>query len=342
MNTLIDLRSDTITKPTKGMLEAMFKAEVGDDVLGDDPTVKELETKVAEMFGMEAALFGASGTMTNQLALACHMNAGDEVICHKLSHIHIYEGGGIASNAFAAVKLLEGEYGLLTAEAVEAAINPDDIHFPVSKVVSLENTMNKGGGAYYDFEEILKIKEVCQRQGLILHLDGARLFNALAETSQTPQDYGKVFDSISICFSKGLGCPVGSMLLGSNELIKKAKRKRKVWGGGWRQAGYLAAAVLYALEHNVPLLKEDHRKAQKLKQLFEGKEWVKKTYPVKTNIIIVELKDTVSAASFVSELQTFHIKASIFGPQLVRFVTHLNFTEEQLQHTIEVLDQLKF
>ncbi|TDS09747.1 threonine aldolase family protein [Sphingobacterium paludis] len=244
----IDLRSDTVTLPTAGMRAAMEMAELGDDVYGEDVTVNKLEAKVADMFGREAALFCPTGTMTNQLAIRVHVQPGDEVICDKLAHIYLYEGGGIALNAFASVRPLDGDLGRLTAEMVERSINnPHDIHQPITKLVCLENTVNKGGGSMYDFDEIKRIKQVCKKNGLILHLDGARLFNALVETEQTPQDYGKDFDSISICLSKGLGCPVGSVLIGSQELVSKARRFRKVMGGGWRQAGALAAAGIYAL-----------------------------------------------------------------------------------------------
>ncbi|MEO6687435.1 MAG: GntG family PLP-dependent aldolase, partial [Dyadobacter sp.] len=239
----IDLRSDTVTRPTKEMQEAMWSAPVGDDVMGDDPTVNALQDKAATLFGMEAALFCASGTMTNQLAIRVHTQPGSDVICDKLSHIYLYEGGGIMLNSFSSVKLLDGERGRINASQVTDAISPEgDIHATVSRMVSLENTMNKGGGSYYDFKEIEAIRKVCNKHGLAFHLDGARLFNALIETGESPKQYGQVFDSISICLSKGLGCPVGSLLLGTKEVVTKAKRFRKVMGGGWRQAGFLAAA----------------------------------------------------------------------------------------------------
>jgi len=256
----IDLRSDTVTKPTPEMVEAMMSAEVGDDVFGDDPTVNLLERKIAEMFGMEAALFCPTGTMTNQLAIRTHCSPGSEVICDQLSHIYLYEGGGVALNAFSSVKTLNGDRGRITAQQVENAINnPNDIHQPITKMVSLENTVNKGGGCIYDFNEIIKIKAVCKNNNLMLHLDGARLFNALVETNISPKTYGNTFDSISICLSKGLGCPIGSLLIGNKDLINKSRRFRKVMGGGWRQAGYLAAAGIHALENNVERLKDDHK-----------------------------------------------------------------------------------
>lgn len=329
--TRIDLRSDTITKPTAPMLEAMMSAEVGDDVFGDDMTVKTLEKKAAELFGMEAALFCSSGTMTNQLAIRVHCAPGSEVICDKLSHVYLYEGGGIALNAFSSVKPLDGDKGRISASQItEAVNNPDDVHEPVSRVVSLENSMNKGGGSLYDFAEIVKIREVCQQNNLKLHLDGARLFNAIVETENGPQDYGKVFHSISLCLSKGLGCPIGSVLLGSNDLIKKARRFRKVMGGGWRQAGYLAAAGIYALDNNIKRLKEDHHRAKAIGKILSSKSFVQNVYPIETNIVIFELPKDILAKDFVSEMAEKGIYGGTFGQHLVRFVTHLGFTDNHL------------
>lgn len=262
---MIDFRSDTLTKPSPAMLEAMFNAKVGDDVFGEDPAVNELEEKAAGMFGMEAAIFCPSGTMTNQIAIKCHTQPGDEIICDKLSHIYQYEGGGIAFNSGCSVKLIDGDHGRITAEQIEASINNrNDAHKAYSKLVSLENTANRGGGACYNFEDIKSIKKICEANDLLLHLDGARLFNALVEKNESPKDYGKLFDSISICVSKGLGAPVGSILIGKKNLIAKARRIRKVFGGGMRQAGYLAAACVYALDNNIERLKEDHLHAKQL------------------------------------------------------------------------------
>lgn len=329
----IDLRSDTVTKPTQEMLEFMFQTEVGDDVFGDDISVNKLEKKVAEMFGMEKALFCATGTMTNQLAIRIHCSPGSEVICDELSHIYLYEGGGIALNAFSSVKTLKGNLGRITASQVENSINnPNDIHNPVTRLVSLENTVNKGGGSLYDFQEILKIKEVCLKNNLPLHLDGARLFNALVETQEKPQDYGKVFDSISICLSKGMGCPVGSLLIGNEKLIKQARRFRKVMGGGWRQAGYLAAAADYALDHHIQRLKEDHKRAQSIGKILSEKPFVKSIYPIQSNIVIVELQADMLATELVSQLATANILCGAFGKHLVRFVTHLDFNDQGLDY----------
>jgi threonine aldolase len=338
----IDLRSDTVTKPSKEMLEAMFAAKVGDDVFGDDPTVLALESKVGVMFGMEAALFCPSGTMTNQIALKAHLFSGAEVICDKYSHIYLYEGGGIASNSQASVKLLDGNKGRLTASQVKAGINnPEDIHLPLSTLVSLENTMNKGGGSIYDFSEIEKIKNVCQENSLKLHLDGARLFNALAESPEGPENYGQVFDSISICLSKGLGAPIGSLLLGGKDFIKKSRRIRKSFGGGWRQAGYLAAAGIYALDNNVERLKVDHANAKAIGSILSKCSFVKDIMPIDTNIVIFELMEGWTNVEMLEILKDKEVLAVGFGPQLIRFVTHLDFTLEQLSQLEKVLTQIK-
>ncbi|HFK5571200.1 threonine aldolase [Elizabethkingia meningoseptica] len=333
----IDLRSDTLTQPTPGMREAMQQALLGDDVYREDPTVNKLEEKAAKMFGMEAALFCPTGTMTNQLAIKVHTRPGDEVICDKLSHIYLYEGGGIAMNAFSSVRPLDGTYGKLNAAMIQDAVNnPDDIHQPITRLVALENTTNKGGGSIYDFNEIKKIKQVCTDHNLILHLDGARLFNALIETQETPEDYGNVFDSISICLSKGLGCPVGSLLIGTREFIEKARRARKAMGGGWRQAGGLAAAGIYALDHHIPLLKEDHHRAKEVGKLLLENTAIERLYPVESNIVIGELPTTVLATDFVAQMKENNILCSPFGKHLVRFVTHLDFTDDDLS-TLENL-----
>ncbi len=327
----IDLRSDTVTQPTPAMREAMFAAPLGDDVFGDDPTINALESKAATLFGTEAALFCSSGTMTNQIAIRVHTRPGSEVICDKLSHIYLYEGGGIALNSLSSVKLLEGNKGRLTDSQVKEAINnPDDIHAAVTSLVSLENTVNKGGGCYYEMAEIEKIKAVCTQNGLPLHLDGARLFNALVETNESPAQYGAVFDSISICLSKGLGCPVGSLLLGNRAFIKQARRVRKAMGGGWRQAGFLAAAGIYALDNHVNRLKDDHARAKTIGQILETLPEVEYIYPIDTNIVIFQLPETILAADYVSMLASKGILAVTFGKHLVRFVTHLDFGDEQL------------
>ena len=267
---LIELRSDTFTKPSKEMLEAMFSAEVGDDVFEEDPTTARLEKKAAKIFGYEAGLFCVSGTMANQIAINIHVKAGDEVICDRLSHIYLYEGGGIAANSQASAELLVGDRGRISAAQIEEVIKENNVYCPISKLVSLENTVNKGGGSIYQFTELERIKHICLKHGLMLHLDGARLFNALVETGENALMYGKIFDSISICLSKGLGTPVGSVLMGSSEFIKTARRVRKRFGGGWRQSGYLAAAGIFALDNNILRLKDDHIMARELGAILKN------------------------------------------------------------------------
>jgi len=337
---MIDLRSDTVTKPGKGMLEAMMCAEVGDDVFKEDPTINSLEQKAASMFGMEAALFCASGTMTNQIAINVHTNPGDEVICDKLAHIYLYEAGSVARLSGSSVSLLPGDRGRFTAEDVKAAINPDDIHRAKTSLVEIENTVNKGGGAYWDINELKIISSLCRQNNLAFHMDGARLFNAITETGERPEDYGVLFDSISICLSKGLGAPVGSLLLGKKDFIKKALRVRKAIGGGMRQAGYLAAAGIYALDNNIRELKEDHRRAKEMGKVLEALPFVNEVYPVQTNILIFKLNEKMKDTEFISKLNERNIKALIFGPQTIRFVTHLDFTDSMMDDVIKAIKSL--
>jgi len=337
---IIDYRSDTVTKPTPAMLEAMMTAKVGDDVFGEDPSINELEKLSADMFGMEAALFCPSGTMTNQIAIKCHTQPGDEVICDESSHVYQYEGGGIAFNSGASVKLLLGNFGRITAEQVLAAIQPDDAHRAHTSLVSLENTSNRGGGSCYDFEEIKKIQAVCKEKNLAFHLDGARLWNALIAKNETPKQYGEAFDSISICLSKSLGCPVGSLLLGKNTFIKKARRIRKVFGGGMRQAGFIAAAGMYALQNNIQRLAEDHTHAKQIAAAIEKKEFVQLVLPVETNIIIFELHNSISASELVAKLKNYSILGYAISPNRVRLVVHLDISNEMVAKTIEAFNQL--
>ena len=337
---MIDFRSDTVTLPTPGMLAYMQAAPVGDDVFGEDPSINALEAKTAGLFGMEAGLFCPSGTMTNQLAIKTHTQAGDEVICEELSHIYQYEGGGIASNSGSSVKLLRGNRGRITADQVLAAINPEDVHKPISKLVSLENTCNRGGGACYDFSEIEAIQKVAKSNGLGLHLDGARIFNAIVHKKEDPKQYGNVFDSISICLSKGLGAPVGSVLLGSTPFIKKARRWRKVFGGGMRQAGSLAAAGIYALDNHIDRLKEDHSKALEIKNALLKKEFVKEIFEVETNIVIAHIDGKYNATQLAAALKEKNILVIAMTATLVRFVVHLDITNEHLAKTLETIEKL--
>jgi threonine aldolase len=326
----LDLRSDTLTKPSTGMREAMYAAPLGDDVFGEDPTVNALEEKIATLFGKEAALFCPSGTMTNQIAIRLHTGPQKEVICHQYSHIYLYEGGGIMANSMASVKLLTGDLGKITASQVAESINPDDVHAPETTLVSLENTMNKGGGSIYTLDEVRPIQALCQEKGLNLHLDGARLFNALVETGDAPAAWGNLFDTISICLSKGLGCPIGSVLLGSKVDIKRARKVRKVFGGGMRQAGFLAAAGIYALDHQVKRLKEDHRRARSLGEFLVKAPHVVEVLPVATNIVIARLEG-ISPEAYLQALSSKGIKGVKFGKDLVRFVTHLDFVDDHLE-----------
>ena len=322
------------------MLEAMFKAPVGDDVFGEDPSVNKLEAMSAAMFGMEAALFCPSGTMTNQIAIKCHTQPGDEVICDKVSHVYIYEGGGIAFNSGCQVKALDGNRGRINAEQVMQSINPDDVHKTRTRLVSLENTANRGGGSCYDFAEFQQIKEVCLKNKLNLHLDGARLWNALVARNEKPKQYGEIFDSISICLSKGMGTPVGSLLLGKSDFIKQARRVRKVFGGGMRQAGYMAAAGIYALENNIDRLADDHHHAKQIAAALGKKDFIGKIMPVETNIVIFEITGSYTPKSFCKKLAEHDILCLSISAMQVRMVTHLDFTKEMLNKLIEVIEAL--
>ena len=337
---IVDLRSDTVTRPSSGMLDAMMGARVGDDVFGEDETVNALEMKTADIFGMEAGLFCPSGTMTNQIAIKCFTNPLEEVICDETAHVYRYEGGGIAFNSSASVRLLYGDRGRLSPELIESHINPDDIHYPKSSLIVLENTVNRGGGSYYTTDQIAPIYHLSRLKGLFLHLDGARIFNAVIETGDDPKEYGDMFDGISVCLSKGLGAPVGSVLLGSKELIRKAKRVRKVLGGGWRQAGFLAAAGIYALDNNIKRLAEDHKRARILGESVNNLAYVKNVMPVDTNIVIFELDSHHKPAEFVEKLNHSGIKCNTFGKQMIRFVTHLDLNDSMLEFTIEALKKV--
>ncbi|MBV9986660.1 MAG: low-specificity L-threonine aldolase [Chitinophagaceae bacterium] len=337
---MIDFRSDTVTRPSQAMLDAMMSAPVGDDVFGEDPTVNQLESFSAALFGMEAAVFCPSGTMTNQIAIKSHTQPGDEVICEKLSHVYQYEGGGIAFNSGASVRLLDGDRGRITAAQVAAAVNPDDVHRPVSILVSLENTANRGGGSCYDFGDIQAIKAVCLEHNLKLHLDGARLFNALVAKNETCKQYGEVFDTISICLSKGLGTPVGSVLIGSKEFIKKSRRIRKVFGGGMRQAGFMAAAGLFALENNIARLAEDHKHARLLAEALQQCDFAGEILPVETNIIIAEIKGRFTPKELSAKLKENGILAIPISPKQIRMVVHLDISADDVQRTIDVIKAL--
>lgn len=336
----IDFRSDTVTRPSPSMTDAIKNAQVGDDVFGEDPSINNLEAFAADMFGMESGLFCPSGTMSNQIAIKCHTQPAEEVICERQSHIYQYEGGGIAFNSGCQVKLIEGNRGRISAEQVAAAINPDDIHKAKSRLVSLENTANRGGGSCYEMNEILNIREVCEENGLSLHLDGARLFNAMVAKMQKPRDFGNLFDSISICLSKSLGAPVGSILLGKNDFIKKARRFRKIMGGGMRQSGIVGAAGLYALQHNIDRLAIDHEHARQIAGALSTKSFVENIYPVETNIIIFNVSASYSAKKLVEDFRKYNILTVAISGNQVRMVTHLDITADMVKTTCGVIDKL--
>ncbi len=339
---MIDLRSDTVTRPSRAMLERVMSSDLGDDVFGEDPTVNELETYAASLFGMEKGLFCPSGTMTNQIAIKVHTRPGDEVICDASSHIYNFEGGGIAFNSGAQARLINGDEGRLTAEAIEAAINPDLDWLTRTRLVSLENTVNRAGGSYYTLAQVKPIRELCDKKQLRLHLDGARIFNALTVTGERPGDWGSQFHSISVCLSKGLGAPAGSVLLGDTVFIKQARRVRKAFGGGMRQAGILAAAGLYALTNNVSRLKDDHHKAEVLGRALANLPYVESVMPVYTNIVIFTLdKSRISGEQFESRMSAQGVRVSTFGKQTVRLVTHLDVSEEMLDKAVRALQSLK-
>ncbi len=338
----INLISDTVTKPTAGMLNAMMTAEVGDDVFKNDPSVNALEEKVAKMFGKEAALFFPSGTMTNQTAIKLHTQPGEQLICDKYAHIFNYEGGGVSFNSGVSCRLLDGHRGMVTAKQVEEAINPPDFyHSPLTSLVCIENTTNKGGGACWDIGELKKIKAVCEKHGLHYHLDGARLWNALVAKKEDPKQYGALFETISVCLSKGLGCPVGSVLLGSKENINDALRIRKIFGGGMRQSGFLAAAGIYALDHHIDRLAEDHRKAAEIGKELASLNFIKKVEPIETNIVIFEIDENhMSSRDFNSRLAEKDIHIISMGQGKLRMVTHMDYTDAMHNYFLETLKRL--
>ena len=330
--------SDTVTKPTKGMLEAMFNAEVGDDVFMQDPTVNQLQKKVAEMFGMEDALYCSSGTQTNQIAIAVHCKPGDEVICDQLAHIYLYEGGGVSRNAGSSVRLIKGVNGIFKLEDLKGAYNdPNNIHLPLSRMLSIENTVNKGGGLCWEWDELLKMRKYCDENNLIFHLDGARIFNAMVEKGYTAKQLGSIFDSISICLSKGLGCPIGSVLIGKKDFINQARRVRKVFGGAMRQAGYLAAAGIYALDNHVDRLKEDHARAKRVRDVLSSLDYVGSIKPVETNIVIFTLADSDKNDAFSKHLESNGVQIISMGDDLWRITTHLDVNDASIDKLEEVL-----
>lgn len=340
---IIDLRSDTVTKPTKEMMQAIMNAEVGDDVYKEDPTVNKLEQKLAELFGMDAALFFPTGSMANQAAIKMHTQPGEQLIADKWAHVYNYEGGGASFNSGVSCKLIDGHRGMITAQQVEESINPPDFyHSPLTTLVCLENTTNKGGGACYNFSEIEKIKQVCDKHNLGFHLDGARIWNALITKNEDPQAYGRVFDTISVCLSKGLGTPIGSVLLGNKEIMKKAMRVRKVLGGGMRQIGFMAAAGIYALDNHLERLGEDHKKASEIAEVLSKQSFVKNVEPTETNIVIFYLSEAISEEKFMADLLQKNIKISAMGQGKLRIVTHLDYTEQMHSKFLETINNYSY
>jgi threonine aldolase len=327
---ILDFRSDTVTKPSKEMREFMLNAPVGDDVFEEDPSINELEQLGSSMFGMEAGLYCTSGTQTNQIAIKVHTNPGDELICHEEAHIYRYEGGGIARNSQVSTRFLRGDFGRITPSEIEDNINPDNLHYPVTTLVCIEDTSNRGGGKVYNFDDIKTISKICKTTHLKFHLDGARVFNALTVTGIDSKTYGQQFDSISICLSKGLGAPVGSLLLGNKDFIKKARRVRKYMGGGMRQAGIIAAGGIFALKNNVKRLKDDHRRAKEIEQILNNQDWIKEVIPVETNIVVGILKDGDKQAEIIEKLKQKGILIVDFGKGRIRLTTHLDITDEHI------------
>ncbi len=329
---MIDLRSDTLTKPDAPMLQAMFAAQVGDDVFSEDPTINLLESTMAALFKHEAALFCASGTMANQIAVKAHTQPMDEIILDKTAHIYYYETAGFAFHSGVSVKLIDGDKGRITAAQVIENIQPNFDWLPKTSLVCLENTSNKGGGSCYELQAIEEIKAACDAHGLKLHMDGARLYNAIVAKKYTTQQIGSLCDSLSVCFSKGLGAPVGSVLIGSKEFIRKARRIRKVFGGGMRQAGYLAAACLYAIENNVERLAIDHQHAKQIAAVLENLSWIKEVLPCETNILIFTIDETKTSVEAVLDyLKENGILAVQFGKHQIRLVFHLDISQEMVE-----------
>lgn len=337
---IIDLRSDTVTKPTPEMLQVMMNAKVGDDVFGEDPSINELERMTAELFGKEAGIYCPTGTMTNQIAIKNHTQPMDEVIVEKTNHVYYYESGGIAYHSLSSVRLINGERGRIKPSDIEENINPDNIHHPKTKLVVIENTANRGGGSYYQLNEMKALSDTAHKNHLKIHLDGARIFNCLVEINVAPNEIGPLFDSVSVCLSKGLGCPVGSVLLGNKDFISSARKYRKVFGGGMRQAGFLASAGIYALKNNIQRLKEDHKRAKSISEILLKTGWIESLMPVDTNILIFKLKPAYKAEILVEKLKDNSVFCFAIGGNSIRMVTHLDFSDEMLNKFSDVISKI--
>ena len=338
---IVDLRSDTVTVPSKGMLEFMMDSNVGDDVYGEDPTVNQLQNKVASIFGKDVGMFFPSGTMANQTAIKLHTNPGEQIICDKYSHIYNYEGGGASFNSGVSFNLINGERGMFNAKQAADSINPKDFyHSPLSSLIAVENTTNKGGGACWNINELKQIKMIAKLNNLGMHLDGARIWNALIASGDNPLEIGKIFDTISVCLSKGLGCPIGSVLIGDKNIMNNALRIRKILGGGMRQAGYLANAGLYALDNNIERLSEDHKKAKEIGEVLKKSKFVKSVEKIETNIVIFQLQGDINEFSFIKKLNKLNIKLISMGSNKLRLVTHLNYTNNHHEYFISSIKSL--
>jgi len=338
---IVDLRSDTVTVPSKGMLEFMMDSNVGDDVYGEDPTVNQLQNKVASIFGKDVGMFFPSGTMANQTAIKLHTNPGEQIICDKYSHIYNYEGGGASFNSGVSFNLINGKRGMFNAKQAADSINPKDFyHSPLSSLIAVENTTNKGGGACWNINELKLIKKIAKLNNLGMHLDGARIWNALIANGDNPLEIGKIFDTISVCLSKGLGCPIGSVLIGDKNIMNNALRIRKILGGGMRQAGYLANAGLYALDNNIERLSEDHKKAKEIGEVLKKSKFVKSVEKIETNIVIFQLQGDINEFSFIKKLNKLNIKLISMGSNKLRLVTHLNYTNNHHGYFISSIKSL--
>ena len=342
MKDFIDLRSDTVTKPTSAMRKAMAGAEVGDDVFGEDPTVNALQRKVAKILGKEASIFVPSGTMANQLAIKSHTQPGDEVIIEATSHPYNFEGGASAALSGIQFYCLKGIRGILDASQIEETIRPDDHHFPVTRLICLENTHNRGGGAIYPVEKIAEISRLAKSKSLLLHLDGARLWNASVATGIKPHKYAQWADSVSVCLSKGLGAPIGSLVAGTKTFIDRVHRFRKMFGGGMRQVGILAAAGIYALDHHIERLKEDHQNAKRLALgLKEIKGVAIDPEHVETNIVIFDIAETGMTATQVrDEMKKKGVLIHSLGKTQIRLVTHLDVSSENIEVALKAFKKV--
>jgi threonine aldolase len=338
----VDLRSDTVTKPTPEMREFMMKAEVGDDVFGEDPTIKALESKITELTGKDAALFVPSGTMANQISINAHTQPGNEVICEYQSHIFNYEAGSPAMLSGVQLHPLNGEYGILNDEEVRQVIRGKDHHHPQTKLITLENTHNRWGGTVYPLSDIEKISKVAIEHELKMHLDGARLWNASIASGITIKAYARFFDSVSLCFSKGLGAPVGSIIAGDRGFIDRAHYYRKAFGGGMRQVGMLAAAAIYAVDHHFNRLQDDHNHARALAEAInEIPGFVVNLSTVQTNIVIIDTGLCGRQAQEIAqEMEKHGIRMIALSPTRIRIVTHLEISDNAIDRTIEIMKKV--